>query len=85
MLPTAIIALMIMSYGMLRRVVWYKFTDVSEVLTASSIDLMTLVTTRAMEAVNTFATPVTFWHTKRCNIPEHSNLPQLFHVPNADV
>jgi hypothetical protein len=44
---------------LLRRVVWQKFTDVSEVLTASSI--ITLM----MEAASTSETSVNFYHTIR--------------------
>jgi hypothetical protein len=52
---------------MLRHVVWYKLTDVSEVLTACIITLMT-------EAVSTSETSVNFFETKWRNIPEDSYL-----------
>jgi hypothetical protein len=53
-------------YGMLRRVVWYKFADVSEVLT-SSIALM-------IEAVSSSETLVNIHQTTRYYIPEDSRL-----------
>jgi hypothetical protein len=52
---------------MLRRAVWYKFTDVSELLNASSIMTM-------MEAVSTSETSVNFYPTTRRKIPEDSQL-----------
>jgi hypothetical protein len=52
---------------MLRRSVWQRFTDVSEVLTASIIAL-------TMEAASTSDTSVNFYKTERRNIPEDSNL-----------
>jgi hypothetical protein len=55
-----------LSSEILRRVVWLKLTDVSEVLTASMITLMM--------AVSTFETSVNFYQTTRCNIPEDSHL-----------
>jgi hypothetical protein len=48
---------------MLRRIVWYKFTDVSEVLTASNIRAM-------MEAVSTSEMLVNFYQTTRLSIPQ---------------
>jgi hypothetical protein len=48
----------------LRRVVWYKFTGVSEVFTAFIIAVM--------EAARTSETSVNFCHTTRRNIPEDS-------------
>jgi hypothetical protein len=53
---------------MLRCVVWYKFTDVSEVLIAS------IVIALMMEAVNTSETSVNFYQTTQHNIPEDSHL-----------
>jgi hypothetical protein len=53
------------SSGMLRCVVWYKFTDVSEMIT---ISLMT-------EAVSTSETSVNFYETTRRNITEDNHLP----------
>jgi hypothetical protein len=53
---------------MLLSVVWYKFTDVSEVLTASLIIAM------MMEAVNTSEASVHFYQIIRRNISEDSNL-----------
>jgi hypothetical protein len=55
---------------MLRSVVSYKLTDVSELLrtTASIIALM-------MEAVSTSETSVNFYETKRRNIPEDIFIP----------
>jgi hypothetical protein len=50
---------------LLRRVVWYKFTDVSEVLAASIIALM-------MEAASTCETSVNVYQTTRRNSPEDS-------------
>jgi hypothetical protein len=55
---------------MLRRVVWQKFTDVSEVLTASIIRAIA----RTMEVVNTSETSVKFYQTTRRDIPEGSHL-----------
>jgi hypothetical protein len=60
-----------MTSGMLRRAPWQKFTDVSEVLTAS-IALM-------MEAVSTSETSVSFYQTTRRNIPEDGH--QLNTIP----
>jgi hypothetical protein len=48
--------------GMLHRVVWQKFTDVSEVLPALMI-----------EAASTSETSVNFYQTTRRNIPEDSH------------
>jgi hypothetical protein len=56
-----------MSSGMLRRVVWWKLTDLSEVLAA-------FVIVRMMGAVSTSETSVNFYQTKRHNIPEGINL-----------
>jgi hypothetical protein len=56
---------------MLRRVVWYKFTDVSVVLAASIIRAMIAL---IMEAVSTSETSVNFYHTTRHNNPEDSHL-----------
>jgi hypothetical protein len=50
----------------LRRVVWWKFTDVSEVLAASIIAPM-------MEAANTSEKSVNFCKTTRRNKPEDSH------------
>jgi hypothetical protein len=55
---------------MLSRVVWQKFTDVSEVLAASIISTIALM----MEAASTFETSVKFYKTIRCNNPEDSHL-----------
>jgi hypothetical protein len=52
---------------MLRRVVWYKFTDVSEVLVACIVCAMT------MEAVSTSEKSANFYQTTRPNLPEHNN------------
>jgi hypothetical protein len=52
---------------MLHRVVWKKFTDVSEMLVASIIRKM-------MEATSTSETSVNFYQTIRRNIPEDSHL-----------
>jgi hypothetical protein len=51
---------------MLRRAVWYEFTNVSEVRTAFIIALM-------MEAASSSSTPVSFYQTARRNIPEDSH------------
>jgi hypothetical protein len=56
-----------LSSGVLRRVVWYKLTNVSDVFTASIITLM-------MEAVSTSEMSVNFYHTKLRNIPEDSHI-----------
>jgi hypothetical protein len=52
---------------MLWRVVW-KFTDVSEVLTASIIRAMTI------EAASSCETSVNFYQTTQRNIPEDNHL-----------
>jgi hypothetical protein len=52
---------------MLRRVVWWKLTDVSEVVTASIVTLM-------MEAVSTSETSANFYQTTRRSIPEDNYL-----------
>jgi hypothetical protein len=53
---------------MLRRVLWKKFTDVSEALTAS------ITRTMKIETANTPETSVNFYQTTRRNIPEDSHL-----------
>jgi hypothetical protein len=53
-------------FGLLRCVVWYKLTNVSEVLTA----LM-------MEAVSISETSVHFYQTTQHNIPEDSHFQEL--------
>jgi hypothetical protein len=60
--------------GLLRRVVWYIKTDVSEVLTVSFIRAMS---TLMMRAVSTSETSVNIYETTRRNIPEDSQ-PSLF-------
>jgi hypothetical protein len=56
---------------MLRRVVWYKFTDVSEVLAASIIgNIIALI----MDAAMTSETSANFYQTTRRNIPEDGHL-----------
>jgi hypothetical protein len=60
-----------MSSGLLGRVVWYKFKDISEVLAASIIKAMISLMT---EAANTSETSVNFYQTTRCNNPEDSHL-----------
>jgi hypothetical protein len=55
---------------MLRRAVRYKFTDVSEVLTASIIKAIALM----MEAVSTSETSVSFYQNTRRIIPEDSHI-----------
>jgi hypothetical protein len=56
---------------MKRRVVWQKFTDVSEVLAASIIRAIIAL---MMEASSTCETSVSFCQTTRCNNPEDSHL-----------
>jgi hypothetical protein len=51
---------------MLRRVVWWTLTDVTEVL-SSIIALM-------MDAVSIFEMSINIYQTTRCNIPEDSCL-----------
>jgi hypothetical protein len=51
---------------MLRRVVWQKFTYISEELAAFIIRAMMI------EAASTSEAPVNFYQTTRCNIPEDS-------------
>jgi hypothetical protein len=53
------------SSGLLRRVAWQKFTDVSEVLAASIIRAMTVSTSETSE---------NFYHTTRRNFPEDNRL-----------
>jgi hypothetical protein len=53
---------------MVRRVVWQKFTYVSEVLTAS------IIRSIMMEAVRISETSVNFYETTQRNIPEDSHL-----------
>jgi hypothetical protein len=53
---------------MLRRVVWYKFTDVSEVFVASIIRALT------KKAGSTSETWVNFYEITRRNIPKDSHL-----------
>jgi hypothetical protein len=56
----------VLSFGMFRRVVWYKLADVS--------DAIALI----MEAVSTSETSVSFSQTTRRNIPEDSHLQLRF-------
>jgi hypothetical protein len=56
---------------MLPRVVWLKFTDVSEVFSASSIREMIAL---MMETASTSETSVDIYQTALCNIPENSHL-----------
>jgi hypothetical protein len=56
---------------LLRRVVWEKFTDVSEVLAASIIRAMT-------KAANICETSVNFYQTAQHNNPEDSHLKFIF-------
>jgi hypothetical protein len=60
---------------MLRRGVWQKLTDDSEVLAASIIGAMMMA---LMEAVSTSETSVSFCLTTRHNIPEDSHLRTFF-------
>jgi hypothetical protein len=53
---------------MLRRVVWYKFTDISEVVSASIIIAL------MMEAASISETSVNFYQTTRRNISVDSDL-----------
>jgi hypothetical protein len=57
-----------MSSELLRRVVWYKFTDISEVLASFIIRAM-------MEAASTSETSVNFYQTARRKNPVNSHLP----------
>jgi hypothetical protein len=57
-----------LSSGKLRRVVWYKMTDVSELLTASVL---------MMKTVSTSETSVNIYQTTRCNMPEDSHLHEI--------
>jgi hypothetical protein len=61
--------------GLLRCVVWYKFTDVSEVLAASII--RTMIIGLMMEAASTSEKSVNFYQTTQSNNPEDSHL-QIF-------
>jgi hypothetical protein len=58
----------VLSSGFLRHVVWYKFTDVSEVL-AATIRVMAMM----MESASTFQTSVDFYQTTWRNKPEDSH------------
>jgi hypothetical protein len=53
---------------MLRRVVWYKFTDVSEVLIASIIIAMMI------EAASTSEMLLNLYQTTRRNVPQDDHL-----------
>jgi hypothetical protein len=55
----------------LHRVLWYKFTDVSEVLAASITRVMIA---RMMEVASTYETSVNLYQTTRRNKPEDSHL-----------
>jgi hypothetical protein len=55
------------SSGLLRRVVWKKSTDVSEVLATVTIALI-------IEAANTYETSADFYRTARRSKPEDSHL-----------
>jgi hypothetical protein len=59
-----------LSSGLLRCVVWYKYTDVSEVLTASIIRAIVLL----MEAARTSETSGNVYQTTRRKSPENSHL-----------
>jgi hypothetical protein len=54
---------------MLRLLVWYKLTDVSDAFSAS---IVTIAVT--LEAVNTSETSVNFYQNTRRNIPEDGHL-----------
>jgi hypothetical protein len=62
-----------MSFGMMHHVVWWKFTNISKVLTAFMI--------RLIEAVSTSEISVNFYQTTWHIIPEHSHL-QTCHCKN---
>jgi hypothetical protein len=59
---------------LLRRAVWKKFTDVSEVLAASNIRAMSTIIALTREAASASATLVNFYQNTRCNNPEYSQL-----------
>jgi hypothetical protein len=59
---------------MSHRVVWYKFTEVSEVLAASIIIAL------MMEAVSASETSVNFYETTRRNLPEDSHLHSFIYL-----
>jgi hypothetical protein len=56
---------------MLRHVVWWELTNVSEVLTAS---IIRAITAMMMEAVSTSEILVNFHQATQCNILEDSHL-----------
>jgi hypothetical protein len=58
----------LLSSGMLHRVVWWKFSDVSEMLTCLHHQVL------MMEAVSTSETSVQFYQTTKYNTPEESHL-----------
>jgi hypothetical protein len=58
---------------LLRSAVWWKFTDVSEVLAASIIRVMIAL---MIKAASTSEMSVNFHQTTRRNNPEDSHLPQ---------
>jgi hypothetical protein len=60
---------------MLRRVIWQKFTDISEVLAASIIRAMS--DALMMEAASVSETSVKFYQTARRNIPGDDHLQKL--------
>jgi hypothetical protein len=62
-------------------VVWYKFTDVSEVLAASIIRAMIVL---MMEIVNTSETLVNFYQTTWRNNPEDSHI-QMYSCLFIDI
>jgi hypothetical protein len=67
---------------MLRRVVWWKLTEVSEMLYASIIRAIIVLPMIAlmMEAGSTSETSINFHQTTRRNIPEDSHL----HIRRVD-
>jgi hypothetical protein len=61
----------------MRRVVWQKFTDVSDMLAASiigAINTIFVLIALMMEAASTFETSVNFYQTTRFNNPEDRHL-----------
>jgi hypothetical protein len=59
---------------LLRRVVWWKFTGVSQMLAASIIRVMSKPRADYSSAASTSETSVNFHQTTRRNIPEDSHL-----------
>jgi hypothetical protein len=65
--------------GMLRHVVWWKFTDVSEVLAAS------VITHCPDDVGSKHLWKTKFYQTTRCDIPEGSHLHNISRPPSETI